>query len=109
MRIKKVIGEGKPARYQALAKRLHVLDQVQFVPGRADLAPVYRSADLLIHPARTENTATTLMEAMLCGLPGVGDGELRFCVSRRAGTGWVVMSNAVSPRRVERVTTNDDH
>ncbi|KAB7627323.1 glycosyltransferase family 4 protein [Alkalilimnicola sp. S0819] len=64
-----VIGEDKAGPYQRLAKRLGIAPRVHFLGGRSDVARYYYAADLLVHPAYTENTGTTLIEAMVCGLP----------------------------------------
>jgi UDP-glucose:(heptosyl)LPS alpha-1,3-glucosyltransferase len=64
-----VIGKGSPKSYLRLSNKLSVATQVHFAGVRDDTAQFYYSADLLLHPARTENTGTTLIEAMICGLP----------------------------------------
>jgi UDP-glucose:(heptosyl)LPS alpha-1,3-glucosyltransferase len=37
--------------------------------GRADVPDFLLAADLLLHPARKENTGTVILEAMVAGLP----------------------------------------
>ena len=64
-----VIGQDDPRAFQALAKRLHVTDQVQFLGGRSDVADFLQAADILIHPSYHENTGTVLLEALASGLP----------------------------------------
>jgi len=64
-----VVGQGKARRFKAIAQKLGIGDRVSFVGGRRDVPSFYHAADLLIHPARTENTGTTLLEAMVTGLP----------------------------------------
>ncbi len=64
-----VIGIGKIKPYQKLARQLRVNDRVQFLLGRDDVAEFLLGADLLVHPARAENTGTVLLEAMVAGLP----------------------------------------
>lgn len=64
-----IVGRDKPESYKRLASRLGVGDRVIFTGGRTDVAGFYYAADLLVHPARSENTGTTLLEAMVCGLP----------------------------------------
>lgn len=73
-----VVGKGKPAPYHRLARKLGVGDQVIFAGARTDVARFYYSADILIHPAYTENTGTTLIEAMICGLPVLTTGNCGF-------------------------------
>ena len=64
-----VVGVGRASGYRRLAARLKVGGQVSFLGGRDDVGRLYHAADLLLHPARLENTGTVLLEAMVCGLP----------------------------------------
>jgi UDP-glucose:(heptosyl)LPS alpha-1,3-glucosyltransferase len=64
-----VVGQGRAGRLALLAHRLGVRDRIVLAGPREDLATFYYSADLLLHPARSENTGNALIEAMVCGLP----------------------------------------
>jgi UDP-glucose:(heptosyl)LPS alpha-1,3-glucosyltransferase len=64
-----VVGNGYAAPFRRIARRLDLADRVLFTGGRDDVPTFYRSADLLLHPARTETAGHVLLEAMLCGLP----------------------------------------
>lgn len=64
-----IVGIGKAKPYQKIAKQLGVDSRVRFLGGRDDVSAFLLSADLLIHPAREENTGTVLLEAMVAGLP----------------------------------------
>ncbi|MHC5048696.1 MAG: glycosyltransferase family 4 protein, partial [Planctomycetota bacterium] len=64
-----VVGQGRAVWFALLAHLLGVGDRIQFCGPREDLATFYYSADLLLHPARYENTGNALIEAMVCGLP----------------------------------------
>jgi len=64
-----VVGHGKPDSYQRLARSLGVGDRVHMLGGRADVPEWMLAADLLVHPARNENTGTVLLEALAKGLP----------------------------------------
>lgn len=64
-----VVGEHNNAPFTRMIKRLGITDQVEFVGGRNDVEYFLWAADLLIHPAYTENTGTVLLEAMTAGLP----------------------------------------
>jgi UDP-glucose:(heptosyl)LPS alpha-1,3-glucosyltransferase len=64
-----VIGKGKIDAFAGLAKNLRLAGQVDFLGGREDVLKFLLAADLLLHPARTENTGTVLVEAMAAGLP----------------------------------------
>ncbi len=64
-----VVGDDNSKRFVKLAKRLGVGDSVVFLSVREQISAFYYAAELLIHPAYTENTGTTIIEAMVCGLP----------------------------------------
>lgn len=64
-----VVGEGKTTDMQGLAKQLKVDEQVHFLGGRKDIPDILLMADLLLHPARKENTGTVILEAIVSGLP----------------------------------------
>jgi len=62
-----VAGTGKTGRYERLASKLGVADSVSFLGGRDDAWELMVAADLMIHPARSENTGTVLVEALSAG------------------------------------------
>lgn len=64
-----VIGQDDPRAFQRLARRLGVGDRVRFFSGRDDVPRFLQGADLLVHPAYSENTGTVLLEALVAGLP----------------------------------------
>ena len=64
-----VVGEDNERPFQRLARRLGVARQVRFMQGQADVTRFMLGADLLIHPAYSENTGTVLLEAIIAGLP----------------------------------------
>jgi UDP-glucose:(heptosyl)LPS alpha-1,3-glucosyltransferase len=64
-----VVGNGKPARFQKLAKQAGVT--VRFLGGRADTGRFYDAADFLLHPAYSESAGKVLLEALTHGLPVV--------------------------------------
>ncbi len=64
-----VVGQGSENKFRAMAAKMGIGDHVLFMGGRNDIACFYHAADVLLHPARTENTGTTLLEAMVTGLP----------------------------------------
>jgi UDP-glucose:(heptosyl)LPS alpha-1,3-glucosyltransferase len=63
-----VVGLGKDKKFMAIAQRKGIGDRVSFMGGRRDISNFYYAADVLLHPARIENTGTTLLEAMVTGL-----------------------------------------
>lgn len=64
-----VIGDGDARALQKQADKSGVGKQVQFMGGRSDIPEFLLAADLLLHPARKENTGTVILEAMVAGLP----------------------------------------
>lgn len=63
------IGRDKPGECRRLARRLGVADHFSILPGRDDIPRFLQGADLLLHPARYENTGAVLIEAVVAGLP----------------------------------------
>ena len=63
------IGRDKPGGFLRLARRLGVADRFTILPGRDDIPRFLQGADLLLHPARYENTGAVLIEAVVAGLP----------------------------------------
>ena len=64
-----IVGAGDVAPYRAMASQLDITDKIIFPGPQKDVSRFYYSADLLLHPAVTENTGTAILEAMVCGLP----------------------------------------
>jgi UDP-glucose:(heptosyl)LPS alpha-1,3-glucosyltransferase len=64
-----VIGEDNERPFRRLARQLGIEQQVRFMQGQADVTRFMLGADLLIHPAYSENTGTVLLEAIIAGLP----------------------------------------
>lgn len=86
-----VVGGDDARTYRELAARLGVADRVRFVGAQTDVGLFLRAADLLIHPARVENTGTTLLEAMILGLPVVTTNRCGFYGHVVAAEGGVVL------------------
>lgn len=64
-----VVGEDDLVHYQRLAADKGIANQVRFLGGRADVPDFLLAADLLLHPARKDNTGTVILEALVAGLP----------------------------------------
>jgi UDP-glucose:(heptosyl)LPS alpha-1,3-glucosyltransferase len=64
-----IAGKDKPGKYQELAQRLGVAQQVFFIAPRSPVGDLLHSADLLLHPAREELAGNVILEAMLCNCP----------------------------------------
>ena len=63
------LGADDPAKMQALADQHNVGAQVFLPGGRNDVPDFLLAGDLLLYPARQENTGTVLLEALVAGLP----------------------------------------
>ncbi|MDR2014185.1 MAG: glycosyltransferase family 4 protein [Azoarcus sp.] len=64
-----VVGKDKPHPFRRQAHSLGLGERVAFLGGRDDVPRFLFGADLLIHPAYSENTGTVLLEALVAGLP----------------------------------------
>lgn len=62
-----VVGNDKP--FRTLARTLGIETHVSFIGARDDLTQLLWAADILVHPAYSENTGTVLLEGMVAGLP----------------------------------------
>ncbi|MDR2032321.1 MAG: glycosyltransferase family 4 protein [Azoarcus sp.] len=63
------IGDDDPRPFLPQVKTLGLGRQVDILRGRDDIPRILLGADLLIHPAYSENTGTVLLEAVAAGLP----------------------------------------
>lgn len=63
--------EGRRATLEALARRLGVLDAVQFTGYRPDAADIINAADVLAHAASAEPLGRVILESMALGTPVV--------------------------------------
>lgn len=64
-----VLGKGNIKLMLALAKKLKVSNQVNFLGGVDNVIEFLASADLLLHPARQETAGMVLLEALVAQLP----------------------------------------
>jgi UDP-glucose:(heptosyl)LPS alpha-1,3-glucosyltransferase len=63
------IGDDNPRPFLLQTKALGLDGRVDILRGRSDIPRFLLGADLLIHPAYSENTGTVLLEALTAGLP----------------------------------------
>jgi glycosyltransferase involved in cell wall biosynthesis/GT2 family glycosyltransferase len=88
-----VVGPGDRTRFQALARRRGVADEVVFFGHRGDTESFYRAADVFVLPTLYETFCLAAFEAAVAGLPVVvtrvhgavdlvGDGAAGICVER---------------------------
>lgn len=64
-----VIGSGPVDQFRDIAVQYGIGDRVNFLGQRADIARIYRGADILVHPARYETFSLAVHEAAASGLP----------------------------------------
>lgn len=64
-----VIGQDNPAPFNKLIKQYSLDNNVTILSGRDDIPRFLLGADVLLHPAYSENTGTVLLEALVAGLP----------------------------------------
>ena len=88
-----VIGKGKTKSFEKQARELAISERLTFLGGRDDVPRLMVGADLLLHPARSENTGTVLIEAMALGLPVLATDICGYAFHvRDAGAGLLVPS-----------------
>ena len=107
-----VAGRGDALPMERLADRLGIASQVAFLGARDDVPQLLLAADLLLHPARTENTGTVLLEAMAAGLPVLTTANCGYAGHVRAGEGgWVMpvpFDQTTFNRELARALTSPD-
>lgn len=64
-----IIGQDNQRSFLKQAKQLQILERIKFLGGRNDVPRFLLGADLLLHPAYSENTGAVLLEALVAGLP----------------------------------------
>jgi UDP-glucose:(heptosyl)LPS alpha-1,3-glucosyltransferase len=63
------VGETRLRPYAQMAMRLGIDDRVSLLPPRHDIGRFFYGADLLVHPAYSENTGGVILESLAHGLP----------------------------------------
>ncbi|MFO1059443.1 MAG: glycosyltransferase family 4 protein [Dongiaceae bacterium] len=86
-----VAGRGRDAHLRAQAARLGIADRLLLLGPRDDVPALLLAADLLVHPARLENTGQAILEAVVAGLPVLATVNCGFAPHlERAGAGLVL-------------------
>lgn len=86
-----VVGKDDPRACERLARRLQVASQTKFLGVRDDVPGLLQAADVLLHPAYSENTGTAIVEALAAGLPVLATSVCGYAPHvERAGAGLLV-------------------
>jgi UDP-glucose:(heptosyl)LPS alpha-1,3-glucosyltransferase len=86
-----VAGRGKERPLRRQAARLGIADRLLLLGPRDDVPALLLAADLLVHPARLENTGQALLEALVAGLPVLTTANCGFApIVQEAGAGLVL-------------------
>ena len=72
------VGLKNDASIKALAAELNLTDRVRLCGHRDDIPDILGAADLMLHPARLENTGLVILEGMLAGVPVIASGGCGF-------------------------------
>lgn len=64
-----VIGQGGSDTYKRLAQQLAVDARLRLLGPRPDVARFLATADMLLHPARSETAGNAIIEGLVAGLP----------------------------------------
>ena len=64
-----VAGKGKSQRLSGLAKSFKIGENVVFLGAVDNVPKLLSAADMLLHPARAENTGNAIVEALIAGIP----------------------------------------
>lgn len=93
------VGADRPGPWLRRARRLGVADRVAISPGRDDVPRLLQAADLLVHPARVENTGTVLVEALAAGLPVLCSAACGYACHVEAARAGTVLAEPFEPAR----------
>ena len=85
------VGEGATRGWRRKAARLGLSQRCLLLAGRDDVPDLLQAADLLVHPARRDTTATVLLEAVAAGLPVLCSDACGYASHVRAAGAGVVL------------------
>ena len=85
-----VVGTDKAARFQRLARRLGLAEQVRFLGGRDDVPTLLAAADAFVLPAYDEAAGVAILESVVAGVPTLATANCGYApYIERAGAGLV--------------------
>ncbi|MEM9243203.1 MAG: glycosyltransferase family 4 protein [Pseudomonadota bacterium] len=86
-----VIGNDQNKYFVKLARQLNVAEQVKFLGAQDDVLPFLLAADVLLHPAYSENTGQAILEALVTGLPVLTTANCGFAEHVTSSQGGIVL------------------
>jgi UDP-glucose:(heptosyl)LPS alpha-1,3-glucosyltransferase len=86
-----VIGQDDKSAFEKLARKYHIEKNIIFLGGRTDVPDFLVSADILLHPAYSENTGNVLLEAIVSGLPLIVTAVCGFASHVQASKAGIVI------------------
>ena len=96
-----LVGDGKYAKYESLAKKLGVDGRTNFFGGRRDVNRFMLAADLMVHPARKEAAGSVITESLAAGTPVICTSVCGFAeFAEKAG--GVVLDEPFRPDELTR-------
>ena len=88
-----VVGKDEETPFLALAAELKIKQNVIFTHGIPDASMLIAAADVLIHPARCENTGTVIVEALATGTPVIATATCGFSHYVKESQGGIVIAD----------------
>jgi UDP-glucose:(heptosyl)LPS alpha-1,3-glucosyltransferase len=87
-----VVGLKDALTLQKLAAQQGVSARMRFLGYRKDVADILRACDLMLHPARVENTGLVILESLLAGIPVIASAACGFAEYIERFNAGVVLS-----------------
>lgn len=88
-----VVGRGRPAPFEKLARKLGLEDRVHFVGATSEVQRYFGAGDLLALPTLYDAFANVYLEAMACGLPVIASSAAGAAEIVRGGENGYVQRN----------------
>jgi len=108
-----MIGEDNPKPFQSLAEKNGIAKQLHIFLGRDDVPRFLLGADILAHPAISENTGNVILEAIVAGLPVLISGACGYAFHvERSKTGLITkepFSQAEFNQQLETMLTSNEY
>ena len=96
------VGAGAAPKWIAQIDRLGLSTTCHLLPGRDDVPDLLQAADLVVHPARRDTTATVLLEAVAAGVPVLCTSACGYAHHIRSAKSGVVLDEPFSQTQFDR-------